>query len=191
MTIRLSYREGGVKALYITGLLFIINLFTIYRYSIMHYQVLQTFFLISLVSVFYSNLNKNVKIISLVLLSICIISVRYPVDYFSILFLLSIIIFIYMNKKDKVAILIIGLTSLVGLAIAIGPYLLYIPEKYYFNTVWYMFFMQSFKEAFGLTDHLTLITNIIIRCHTCSESQTQVGFLVDDEDKDEEVKENN
>ena len=87
MTMRLSYREGGIRSLYITGLLFIINLFAIYRYSVMHYQVLQTFFLISLVSVFYCNLNKNVKVISLVLLSICIISVRYPIDYFSILFL--------------------------------------------------------------------------------------------------------
>ena len=164
LTMRLANKEGGRIALYIAASLFLINLFTIHRYTQIHYQVLQTFLLISLASVLFSSLNKYKGAVYSILLSFCIMWVRYPIDYFSLFFTVSMVYSIFANRKDKKYVLLVLSVASVGFIIVYGQYLTLIFEKFYFNTIWYIFFMDNFKEVFGLSDY-TLMDSIAMRAH--------------------------
>ncbi|MBI4423403.1 MAG: hypothetical protein HY554_06735 [Elusimicrobia bacterium] len=162
LTLRLCYRMGGAAALYLCSSLFVINLFSIYKNVLIHYQASQTFLLVALVSVLFSDLTTVKKAFFTPLIAVLLIGVRYNCDYVILLFGLYLAWTLGRLSKAPVEARVTLATAFAALLLLWGPHLLMGPERFFFNTVTYLLDMGALKAGFGLAGY-SLMTDFIMR----------------------------
>lgn len=150
ITMRLAHKKGGAVALAITALLFLVNLYSTYRYTLIHYQALQTLLLTGLCAVLFSEWRQHTKVAVGMGLAMLLVATRYLTDYFLILMAGYLLYTLWHARRDPRQAAIAWVVALVGGVALLAPHLRMVPDRYWFNAIWYLLNMDAFKAEFGL-----------------------------------------
>lgn len=166
LAMRMSLKFGGRMALLICSAMFIINLYVAYRYSIVHYQALQTLILTFIVYVCL--MMRSIRLKAIIIGSLCalLIATRYFTDYVVLFILVYFVHLFYVDLKRGCLTLCFFIVTFAAVFL---PFFVYAYDKFYFNTVWYMLNMEHFKTAFGVGDH-SIIDIIVMRLDWIKEA---------------------
>ena len=150
VALRLSFKKTGWSGLLLAAILFLTNIYVLYCYTIVHYQALETLILTVILAIVFGETPSRTKAFWISVLGVLLMGVRYPVELIPLLFFFYLAwVAVRYLKHPAFSRIAVG-TAVISLLIIYGPYLLFIPDKFFTNTIWYILKMESFKELFGL-----------------------------------------
>jgi len=158
---RLSRKLGGKTAALITAGLMIANFFAIYYYTTFCYRALEAFLMLLFFTILLGNWRDSVKYpLSTVVLCL-VIGVRYPIDFMSGILILYLIYIAYRKWNEKWIIVSSLSVAVLTLGAIILPFIAVAKDRFFFDTVSFIFVGQSFYEEFGIVEQDNILGRLI------------------------------